>query len=86
MMKLFRPFKINSVKLKNRLIVGPMCQYSAKNGAPTEWHYNHYKKLSKLGAGLVILESTAVSKEGRITKRVKKSAGVIDFCREKTFE
>ena len=69
MNNIFKPIKINSIKLKNRLLIGPMCQYSARNGVPTEWHYKHYSNLSKLEAGLVILESTAVSKEGRITKK-----------------
>ena len=46
-----------------------MCQYSAQNGKPSKWHYNHLNKLCKTGAGLVMLESTAVNKQGRISKK-----------------
>ena len=45
-----------------------MCQYSAKNGKPTKWHYKHLKKLCQSGAGLIMLESTAVNRQGRISK------------------
>ena len=46
-----------------------MCQYSANNGNPSEWHYNHLGSLMKAGAGLLLIESTAVSKNGRISKK-----------------
>ena len=65
---ILKKIKLNKVTLINRVIVGPMCQYSAASGVPSNWHYDHLKKLSKLGAGLLILESTAVSKSARITK------------------
>ena len=45
-----------------------MCQYSAINGNPSKWHYSHLGRLMKLGAGLMIIESTAVSKRGKISK------------------
>ena len=64
-----RKIKIGTINLKNPIIVGPMCQYSAKNGSPSKWHYNHLEKLCQSGASLVMLESTAVNKEGRISKR-----------------
>ena len=46
-----------------------MCQYSAQNGKPSKWHYNHLNKLCKTGAGLVMLESTAVNKQEEFQKR-----------------
>ena len=64
---IFKKLKINNIKLKNRIVVSPMCQYSAKNGCPTTWHYNHLSKLVSSGAGMVIIESTAVNKSGKIT-------------------
>ena len=64
-----KKIKINKFNLKNRVIVGPMCQYSAKNGEPSKWHYKHLDKLCKSGAGLVMLESTAVNNQGRISKK-----------------
>ena len=62
-----RPIKINKLKLNNRLIVSPMCQYSADNGKPSNWHYKHLGSLIDSGASILVLESTAVSREGRIT-------------------
>ncbi len=50
-------------------MVSPMCQYSANNGKPTRWHYNHLANLLNTGAGSIIVESTAVSKLGRITNK-----------------
>lgn len=66
-MKAIKPIRINNLRLKNRISVASMCQYSAKNGNPTKWHYGHLQKLAQSGAGLLMLESTAVSKQGRIT-------------------
>ena len=62
-----RPIKINKLKLNNRLIISPMCQYSADNGKPSNWHYKHLGSLIDSGASILVLESTAVSREGRIT-------------------
>ena len=59
--------KIGTVFLKNRIVVSPMCQYSSKNGCPSKWHYKHLLNLSSLGASMIILESTAVEKKGKIT-------------------
>lgn len=67
MASLFDPFTIKSVTLRNRIGVSPMCQYSAKDGFPTEWHRVHYTTLARGGAGLVVVEATGVSPEGRIT-------------------
>ena len=65
---IYQSIKINKLKLENRVVVSPMCQYSAINGHPSSWHYKHLGSLVKSGASMVILESTAVNKEGRITK------------------
>ena len=59
----------NKIKLSNRISVSPMCQYSAKDGQPTSWHYRHLGNLVLSGAGLLMLESTAVCKNGRISKK-----------------
>jgi 2,4-dienoyl-CoA reductase-like NADH-dependent reductase (Old Yellow Enzyme family) len=64
---IFKKLKINKIQLKNRIVVSPMCQYSAKNGCPTTWHYNHLSKLANSGAGMLMLESTAVNNNGKIT-------------------
>ena len=55
------------VKLKNFFVLAPMCQYMAKNGEPTEWHYQHLGKAILSGFSKIMLESTAVNHEGRIT-------------------
>jgi 2,4-dienoyl-CoA reductase-like NADH-dependent reductase (Old Yellow Enzyme family) len=64
---LFSPFTVRSVTLRNRIGVSPMCQYSATDGVANEWHYVHLGSRAVGGAGLVIVEATAVSPEGRIT-------------------
>lgn len=65
--KLFTPFKLKSVVLRNRIAVPPMCQYVSEEGMPNDWHITHYAQFARGGAGLVIVEATAVSPEGRIT-------------------
>lgn len=60
-------FKIKEKVLKNRIFISPMCQYSSENGNPSKWHYKHLLNLSSSGAAMIILESTAVDKNGRIT-------------------
>lgn len=67
MSKLFSEFHIKDVSLKNRIVVSPMCQYSADEGVPNEWHLVHLGARAIGGAALVIAEATAVSAEGRIT-------------------
>ena len=66
---LFDPYSLKSVTLRNRIAVSPMCQYMATDGLVNEWHRTHYAILARGGAGLVTLEATAVSPEGRITPR-----------------
>ncbi|PKU23564.1 NADH:flavin oxidoreductase/NADH oxidase [Telmatospirillum siberiense] len=64
---LFEPFSLKGVTLRNRIAVSPMCQYMATDGLANDWHQAHYTSLARGGAGLVIVEATAVSPEGRIT-------------------
>jgi 2,4-dienoyl-CoA reductase-like NADH-dependent reductase (Old Yellow Enzyme family) len=64
---LFDPFRLKGVTLRNRVAVSPMCQYSADDGAPTDWHLPHLISLARGGASLVVAEATAVSPDGRIT-------------------
>jgi 2,4-dienoyl-CoA reductase-like NADH-dependent reductase (Old Yellow Enzyme family) len=67
MSALFEPFKLKDVSLRNRIAVPPMCQYSAIDGVINDWHRVHLSGLARGGAGLVIVEATAVAPEGRIT-------------------
>ena len=67
MSALFSPIDIRNLTLPNRIVVSPMCQYSADNGAATAWHMMHLGSMAMSGAGLVIIEATAVEPEGRIT-------------------
>ena len=53
----------------NRIVVSPMCQYSAKDGSPTDWHYRHLANFFLSGASSVVVESTAINKEGKISKK-----------------
>ncbi|CTQ52154.1 NADPH dehydrogenase [Roseibium album] len=64
---MFAPLKLREMELKNRIVVSPMAQYKAVDGAPTDWHLIHYGERAKGGAGLVFVEMTCVSAEGRIT-------------------
>ena len=66
-MSLFEPLVIGSVKVRNRIVVSPMCEYSAPDGVPTDWHLVHLGSRAVGGAGLVFTEATAVSPEGRIS-------------------
>ncbi len=67
MSQLFQPFTLRQLKLPNRIAVSPMCQYSAKAGMANDWHLVHLGSRAVGGAGLVIIEATAVSPEGRIS-------------------
>jgi 2,4-dienoyl-CoA reductase-like NADH-dependent reductase (Old Yellow Enzyme family) len=67
MSALFSPLSIGSLQLPNRIVIAPMCQYSAEEGQATDWHIIHLGQLALSGAGLLIIEATAVSPEGRIT-------------------
>lgn len=69
MPSLFDPFSLKDVTLRNRIAVAPMCQYMANEGLVNSWHRVHLESLARGGAGLVVVEATAVSPEGRITPR-----------------
>lgn len=66
---LFSPLTIGPLTLDNRIAVSPMCQYSADDGSASAWHRTHLANLALSGAGLLMLEATAVEPEGRITPR-----------------
>ena len=67
MSALFQPYHLKDITLRNRIAVPPMCQYMAIDGLANDWHLSHYAGMARGGAGLVIVEATAVSPEGRIT-------------------
>ncbi|MEW9679458.1 NADH:flavin oxidoreductase/NADH oxidase [Pseudomonas sp. TE50-2] len=67
MAALFEPYTLKDVTLRNRIAIPPMCQYMAEDGLINDWHQVHYAGLARGGAGLVVVEATAVSPEGRIT-------------------
>jgi NADPH2 dehydrogenase len=67
MSALFSPIKLAGVELPNRIVVAPMCQYSADDGCPNDWHISHLGMLANSGVGLVIIEATHVERHGRIT-------------------
>ena len=67
MSQLFTPIQLGSLQLSNRLVVAPMCQYSANDGTVGEWHTQHLSQLGYSGAGLVVVEATAVERRGRIS-------------------
>lgn len=88
---LFSPITLSARELNNRIVVSPMCQYSALHGNATEWHLVHLGSLAVSGAGLVIIEATAVNPEGRISHKdlglysddnEEALARVISFCRK----
>ena len=64
---LFSPFKIRNLELKNRIVVSPMCQYSATDGVPNDWHLVHLGSRAVGGAGVVMVEATGVEPDGRIS-------------------
>ncbi|KAJ3040080.1 hypothetical protein HK097_002654 [Rhizophlyctis rosea] len=64
---LFTPYKLRDVSFKNRIVVSPMCQYSAHDGFPNAWHLAHYGQYAVRGAGLIIVEATGVLPNGRIS-------------------
>src|SRR5512143_2083309 len=91
---LFEPLRLGGITLGNRIAVSPMCQYSAQNGAANDWHLQHLGSLSLSGAGLVIVEQTAVKAAGRITHGClglysdateAALARVVGFCRHAGF-
>jgi 2,4-dienoyl-CoA reductase-like NADH-dependent reductase (Old Yellow Enzyme family) len=74
-MKLFTPLKIRDIELKNRIVVSPMCEYSAKDGHPQPWHMVHLGSRAVGGAALVMTEASAVEAIGRISAG---DAGIYD--------
>lgn len=88
--KLFTPLSIGKLELANRITISPMCQYSAIDGSMTDWHLMHLGNLALSGAGLLIVEATHVTPEGRITHHCSglysdeneaALARVVKFCR-----
>lgn len=69
MSHLFSPIKLGALTLPNRVVVAPMCQYSAQDGNAAPWHLMHLGQLALSGAGMLIIEATAVEAEGRISAR-----------------
>ncbi|MGA1492697.1 MAG: NADH:flavin oxidoreductase/NADH oxidase, partial [bacterium] len=67
MARLFEPLTLKSVTTRNRIVISPMCQYSAKEGLANDWHFAHLSTFALGGAGIIFTEATAVLPEGRIT-------------------
>ena len=65
--QLFQPLQIRGLSLPNRLVISPMCQYSADDGLANDWHLAHLGKLAQGGAAVVFTEAAAVQRRGRIT-------------------
>lgn len=91
MSHLFSPLSLRGMTLSNRVVISPMCQYSAEDGAATDWHLMHLGKLAISGASMVIVEATGVTMEGRITPcclaltndaQEAALARVLQFCRK----
>jgi 2,4-dienoyl-CoA reductase-like NADH-dependent reductase (Old Yellow Enzyme family) len=66
-MSLFEPLTVGDITLRNRIAVSPMCEYSAEDGVPNDWHLVHLGSRAVGGAGLVFTEATAISAQGRIS-------------------
>jgi NADPH2 dehydrogenase len=67
MSALFSPFKLRDLTLPNRIVIAPMCQYSAEDGRATDWHMIHLGNMALSGAAMLVIEATAVEAIGRIT-------------------
>lgn len=65
--KLFEPIKLGGLQLANRIVIAPMCQYSAIDGKMTDWHQMHLGNLAQSGAAALTIEATAVEPQGRIS-------------------
>ncbi len=86
---LFCPYALGSLTIPNRIVVSPMCQYSSPDGFATDWHLVHLGSRAVGGAGLIIVEATAVTPEGRITpadlgiwkdEHIPKLKQIVDFA------
>src|SRR5580765_205533 len=64
---LFSPITIGGITLPNRIVVSPMCQYSAADGSATDWHLQHLMQLAISRAGMIVVEATGVERAGRIS-------------------
>ncbi len=64
---LFSPIQLRSIEIPNRIVISPMCQYSAIDGNSNEWHISHYMQMAISGAGMFVIESTSISEHGRIS-------------------
>ena len=65
--ELFSPIKIRGVTSSNRVVLSPLCMYSAKKGLPNDWHFSHLSTYARAGVGIIFTEATAVQEDGRIT-------------------
>jgi len=81
--ELFTPIDLGGITLPNRAVISPMCQYSADDGCMTDWHQVHLGHLAYSGAGLMIVEATHVTREGRITHGC---TGLYNECNEATIK
>ncbi len=90
---IFTPFEARQLTLANRVVVSPMCQYSAEDGTPNDWHLVHLGSRAIGGAGLVLTEMTNVTPEGRITpgcagmyapEHVESWRRVVDFVHQRS--
>ena len=68
-MHLFTPLRVGGIELQNRIVIAPMCQYSADRGCATDWHVIHLGHLALSGAALLTIEATSVTPDGRISAR-----------------
>src|SRR5215471_13437552 len=87
---LFSPIRLADLQLDNRIVISPMCQYSADDGVGNDWHVSHLGMLANSGASLVIIEATHVERPGRITHGCMglysdeceaALTRIVDFCR-----
>src|SRR5713226_2987298 len=78
MSALFSPIKLRGLALPNRIMVAPMCQYSAEDGAANDWHFTHINTLALSGAAMFCIEATHVEAIGRITP------GCLGLCNDAT--
>ncbi len=69
MNKIFEPFNLKNLHLKNRVVMPPMCMYMAEDGIAGDWHYTHYGTRAVGGVGMIIVEATGVLPEGRISDK-----------------
>jgi 2,4-dienoyl-CoA reductase-like NADH-dependent reductase (Old Yellow Enzyme family) len=90
MSQLFSPLTLRDLTLRNRTVVSPMCQYSARHGLANDWHQVHLGRFALGGFGLVVLEATAVTPEGRISygdlglwedAQIPGLSGIVDFLK-----